>query len=72
LLLQSTDEWYYPSRILPSLYVKDSQTKGLDHLQHAYGSDVKAGKRWAVSGNTDHRIHFVTRTFASVDDTPGK
>lgn len=71
LILQKSDEWYYPSRILPSLFVTDKQVNGLDHLQHAHGSDVVAGKRWKVDGFTDHRIHFQEREFKTVPDSPG-
>ena len=72
LHLAKDDEWYYPSRILPSLYAKDRIQGGLDHMQHAYGSDVSIARRWQVSANSDHNIHFTSRVFKTVDDTPGK
>jgi hypothetical protein len=62
--------WYYPGSMLPALFVADRQPKGIDHLQHAHGSDVKADRRWAVAANTDHRIHYVQRTFVTVTDFP--
>jgi hypothetical protein len=71
LVLAADDEWYYPSQLLPSLYARDRIPKGLDHMQHAYGSDVSVDKRWQVAANSDHNIHFTTRTFKTVDDTPG-
>ena len=70
LLRQNTDEWYYPSRILQGLFPDDSNVRGLDHLQHMYGGDVKPVRRWSVAGNTDHRIHFITREFVEVTDFP--
>ena len=72
LHLAADDEWYYPSRMLPALYAKDRIAGGLDHMQHAYGSDVAIDRRWQVPANSDHNIHFTTRTFKAVDDTPGK
>jgi hypothetical protein len=68
--MENQDRWYYPGTMLPTLFVADKTMTGLDHLQHAHGSDVKAGKRWSVSGNTDHRIHYVERTFLTVPDFP--
>lgn len=70
LVLQSSDEWYYPSRLLPGLFVMDQINTGLDHLQHARGSDVFVVHRWAKNGHTDHRIHFVERGFRNVPDFP--
>lgn len=72
LLAQRDDEWYYPSRMLPALYAPDRFTKGLDHLQHVHGSDCQVVRRWTVQGYTDHQIHFVSRSFRTVDDTPGR
>lgn len=71
LMKTQSDEWYYPSQMLPALWMPDTHPAGLDHLQHVYGSDVKVTKRWVVDGHTDHRIHFATMQFAEVDDTPG-
>jgi hypothetical protein len=68
--LDNAERWYYPGSLLPALFVQDSREEGLDHLQHAHGSDVKQGKRWVQSGNTDHNLHFVTRTFVEVPDQP--
>jgi hypothetical protein len=68
--LNRTDRWYYPGSMLPALFEPDVQMRGIDHLQHAHGSDVHDGRRWAVDGNTDHQIHFVERTFVSITDFP--
>ena len=66
--LSDKDRWYYPGTLLPALFEADEQQRGLDHLQHTHGSDVRAGRRWAVGGNTDHQIHFVERVFITVAD----
>jgi hypothetical protein len=68
--LDRTERWYYPGALLPSLFVNDKLIKGLDHLMHAHGSDVKQGKRWTVAANSDHRIHFQERTIITVPDFP--
>jgi hypothetical protein len=70
--LDRDERWYYPGALLPALYHDDQRMRGLDHLQSTYESDVKEGRRWAVKGNTDHSIHFLTRTFVNVPDFPGQ
>lgn len=68
---QRGDQWYYPNRLLPSLYRADPSKGGLDHMQATHGADVKVVKRWSVPGNTDHRIHFCTWALREVEDFPG-
>jgi hypothetical protein len=68
--LTNKDAWYYPGRMLPSLFVDDTRLAGLDHLQHTHGSDVKPGKRWTEEANTDHLLHFLTRTIVNVVNYP--
>jgi hypothetical protein len=68
--MSNKDRWYYPANLLAPLFVPDSLKAGLDHMQHGNGSDVKVTRRWAVSGHTDHRIHFVERTIVNVPDFP--
>lgn len=70
LLKQSSDEWYYPSQILPGLYSMDPRAGGLDHLQHTHGSDVVVQDRTAKDGNTDHKIQFIKRSFVTKPDFP--
>lgn len=72
LLKQKTDEWYYPSRILPSLYKDAKKDVGLDHLQATHTADVKAGRDWVEQGNTDHPLCFQTWAFTNVSDYPGE
>jgi hypothetical protein len=60
--------WYYPAPLLEGLFEHDKNLRGLDHLQHAFGSDVQVTRRWAEAGNTDHSIHFVERRFVDVPD----
>jgi len=62
--------WYYPAPMLDALFVRDKYLGGLDHLQHAFGADVRDERRWAEQGNTDHRIHYMQRTILDVPDFP--
>jgi len=62
--------WYYPAPMLEPLFVHDKYLRGLDHLQHAYGADVRTERRWAEAGNTDHALHFVERSILDVPDFP--
>lgn len=71
LLTQKSDEWYYPSRILPSLYKDPKKVVGLDHLQRTHGSDLKAGRDWMLQGNSDHPLCFQDWTISTVTDYPG-
>jgi hypothetical protein len=68
--LEQDDRWYYPDTMLHSLFVEDSVRKGIDHLQHAYGSDVRAGRRWSEPANSDHPIIFIERTIVDVENFP--
>lgn len=66
--LVNDDRWYYPGALLPALFEPDEQMRGIDHLQHGHGSDVRSGKRWAEEAHSDHNIHLVERTFLNVPD----
>lgn len=68
--LRNTKAWYYPGRLMPALYQADPVPTGIDHLQVTHGSDCKNGKRWSVAANSDHRIHFQTRTIVDRPDYP--
>jgi hypothetical protein len=66
----NANEWYYPGALLPSLYVQDTSTKGLDHLMRTKGSDARNLRRWSVEGHSDHRIHFADYLLREVNDFP--
>jgi hypothetical protein len=70
--MMSLERWYYPGRILPSLFVADSRKGGLDHMQHTHGSDLRVTRRWSKPANTDHEIQFVEREMVRVDDYPAQ
>lgn len=70
--LSNRREWYYPSRMLTSLYHDDvsKYDAGLDHMQLTRGSDAVVKTRHTVDGYTDHSIHHVTYAFRDKPDFP--
>lgn len=63
-----TGEWWYPVRVLDSLYAPDDKVGGLDYVFHSRSSvdnGLRVSRRWLVTEGlaSDHPAHFKRVTF---------